>query len=180
MGTHTYQQELSTKKPDSSRQRCGTAPGTAHESRAWPPGTLVNRDQRETPSVSMNFSMLCRFWFTIPVLCGLFRSVHAFAFNINGGRGGVGARRRGLGGSLGPGVEHCSGGVAVPQRAQGQATVAMSAGTGSTWSWSQAAATALAAMQVQLQKCTYTLRPSRGLLLFRTSLATSCRAIVYG
>lgn len=85
----------------------------------------------------MHLSLSCRFWLAVPVLCNLLRSVHAFAFNINGGQ--VGARRRGLDHE----VKH-SNGIALPQRAQ----VAMSAGAGSTWSWSQAAASALAAMQV--------------------------------
>lgn len=107
----------------------------------------------------MNLSILRRFWFAAPVFCDLSGGVHAFAFNINGARGQVGARRRGLDRE----VEHRTG-VDLPQRAQGQATVAMSAGTGSAWSWNKAAATALAAMQV----CTCApscLHPSCGLLL---------------
>lgn len=91
----------------------------------------------------MNFSLLCRFWYTVPVLCNLFRSVHAFAFNINRGQQVGGARRHGLDRE----VEHCSSAVALPRQNFGQATMAINAGTGPTWSWSQAAATALAAMQ---------------------------------
>lgn len=108
----------------------------------------------------MNFSWLGRFWVVVPVLANLFfsisissSSVHAFAFNINGGgRHGVqagAARRRGLDPRLVQEVERSSG-IALPRRAQGRAAVEMSAGTGSAWSWSQAAATALAAIQVCL------------------------------
>lgn len=93
----------------------------------------------------MNLSSLHRFWFAAPVLGVLFQDVHAFGFNVNGGRGQVGAGRRGLDRE----VEHRTR-VALPQRVQGQATVEMGAGTGSAWSWNKAAATALAAMQVRV------------------------------
>lgn len=141
-----------------TRQFCTLARGTAvATSVATTPGTRVHftSGERDLLRIAMNFSLLCRFWVAVPVLCDLFRGVHAFAFNTNGGVGAqAGARRRGLDRRLDREVERSSG-VALPRRAQVQATVEMSAGTRSAWSWSQAAATALAAMQVcMLGTCT--------------------------